>query len=117
MKIVLAVWLVWWALAFLPPIVVHLKLRMPFVAMTIAPLIIHNSSYKMESWTLKHEKRHASQQRCLSPAVMLLLYLLFSAVLFVYFLPKERNFYRAYWRCYFLNPFEIDARINGGWYR
>ena len=113
---ILIIFLVWWAASFLPPIVVHVPLGGMAAAMTIAPFILVDRRYE-EDWTIKHEKRHVFQQRLISPPLVIILYLLISGVLFLYYLIQERNIQRAWWRCYFYNPFEIDARRNGGWYR
>ena len=57
-----------------------------------------------------HEMRHIWQQRVLSPAFMLALYILSSVILFIFYLIKFRSLYYAYEKSYWYNPFEVDAR-------
>ena len=107
----------WWLLSWLPPLKLRFKSPFPYWAMTIAPIIFINAKYPdIPEWVEKHEMRHVWQQRIISPALMLLLYLLSFIVLYIWFLFKERNLRKAYNKAYFYIPFEIDARCHGGWY-
>ena len=109
---VIYLWLLWWAVAFFTPKWVSVK-KLPAIAMTIAPFILYNPDryflYNKER-LIKHEMRHIQQQRMLSPAIMLILYLVFSIILFVFYLAKYHSLSYAFMKCYCENPFEVDAR-------
>ena len=109
---VIYLWLLWWAVAFFPVKWVSVK-KLPAIAMTIAPFIFYNPDryflYNKER-LIKHEMRHIQQQRMLSPAIMLILYLAFSIILFVFYLAKYHSLKYAFMKCYRENPFEVDAR-------
>lgn len=116
MNVFLWFFIVWWLVSFLPPFIIHIPVPFRVVAFTAAPFIVHNTYYQMESWTISHEKRHLLQQRIFSPFGMLIAYFAISGIIYIYSLIKHKNFYKAYYDSYMLNPFEIDARKHGGWY-
>ncbi|ABR31292.1 hypothetical protein SU69_07335 [Thermosipho melanesiensis] len=112
---IIVIWLIWWVFAFVKPMWV--KAPVPAVAMSIAPFIFYNDKYYNtyksiygETRLRNHENQHIKQQRILSPAGMLILYLMFYFVLFVIFWVRYIDSFKAHKLAYWYNPFEINAR-------
>lgn len=106
----IAIWFIWWIFAFKKPIWIKIA-KLPAIAMTIAPFVLHKKKFYAKNERIRnHEMRHIWQQRFLSPLIMLVLYLIFSGILFVFFYFKTFKVDKAFEKCYLYNPFERDAR-------
>lgn len=113
MLILLTIYMFWWLYTIISePIFVN-STKIPAVAITIAPFVILNPKYvsaKVPPELLAHELQHIKQYKILSPLVFVVLYLLFSGVLWIYFFIITGSVSEAFWNCYWYNPFEINAR-------
>ena len=72
MIFIMLIWLIWWALSWVPPQWAKID-RLPVTAITIAPFIFYSYDY-IPDWLKNHELRHILQQRILSPPIFILLY-------------------------------------------
>ena len=127
---IVLIWLIWWALAWIPPQWAKLK-KLPATAMTIAPFIFYTVEY-IPDWLKRHEMRHIWQQRILSPPFFLLLYVAnyifnlswawIGAITKMYNTDwklrpwrKEKLLSRIHIIAYVYILFELDAIYHGGW--
>jgi len=91
--------LVWWLLAFLPPIKIRGKLPRGYAACAIVPFIIYE---KMDKSIYKHEMEHIKQQRLFSPF----------GFLFAYCMEYLHNRFSGmeHFNAYYNISFEVKAR-------